>query len=262
MAESVSTQNLIVGAVITAITAVVLAIAGFFAKRRINEQSWRKENILIPMFNEVSGIVEKDGWTLYPEITSSWVKFDHYSRLRIDDKLRDKLDNYVSKLDEYRRIATTTFKTLERYGPRLTTAITGGLAPLKMAYFGTDYDGRETHILVFEWGSDRQSPRASSSIDKLVETYAHVLVSAQDANEVKHGMIEYSQGRTSARDGWHRYFREWDSAIFQALYSSAKSVDLGEDRKAIERLNHVKEEVLGATKELKSLLRERIKKYW
>ena len=255
MAESGTPLNLVTGVIITAI----LATLGFFAKRRINEQSWRKDNILVPMFNEVSVIVEKKGWTLYPEIVSNWGKFDSYSRLRIDDKLRQKLDSYVLKLEEYKRTATTAFKTLERHGQRLATAITGALAPLKVAYFGTDYSGRNTHILVFEWGADKQSPRVSSSVDKLVETYAHVLVSAQDANEAKHGMIDFS---ASARDGWHQYFREWDSAVFQALYSSAKSIDLGEDRKAVERLIRSKEEVLGLATELKSMLQDRTKKYW
>lgn len=254
MAEFESILNIIISAAI----GVVIVIVGFFMRTKVSEHTWRKENILIPMFNEVLSLLERNASSLSLEFSSKWTLFDNYSRTRIDSHLREQLDTYIKSLEEFKRILTVILKALEEHRPRLVAVVMEALEPLKMAYVDTT-SPQNTRVLVFEWNPQEQRPRVSSTVDKFVEKYAHTLLSSWSASELREQLIGYS---LAIKDDWYKFFREWDESIFSSLVDSVQKVELAEARHLLEDLRKARDGILGITSALQKKLQERINRFW
>jgi len=94
---------------------IILAwIGGFlslYLRDRIKDKGWKNENILRPLYNEVSQIMENEGRDLKISHTSTtWDNIDSYSRAKIPQKLQKILNTLSAEIHKWNKLASSGAK--------------------------------------------------------------------------------------------------------------------------------------------------------
>jgi len=240
--------SIIFGAVIS----TFIGILGNYINGRIQDQRWRKENIYRPLYNEVDNIRNMKWLSLLTRIHTKWSELDSYSKLRVDSKLREKLDEYEERIRDYNLAVVRNKLVIERFVHELEKAVKKAFSRYltpngERFYIKRDTENHPYNIEVRRW----------------LELFKEPLLMYNDGKELCEKLIEYSEKRSMGHERTFRKLWAEDPEVFNDLADEISKVKRSFDRDVTyEELRRKWDAISQLASILRQELEKRIKKIW
>ena len=239
--------SIIFGAVIS----TFIGILGYYINGRIQDQRWRKENIYKPLYNEINNLNNMRWVSLLIDLHTRWSELDSYSKLRVDKKLRKKLDEYEESIRDYNLTVVRNKIVIEKFMHELEKAVKKAFS----RYLTPDGEG----IYIKK---DAES-YSYIKVRKWMELFINPLLVSTDGKELCEKLIEYSEKRSMGHEKFFRKLWAEDPEVFNSLANEISNVKQSFDRDiTYEELKRKWNTISQLAFILKQELEKRIRKIW
>lgn len=239
---------LVLGSVISGIVGILTV----YLTSRLREREWKKQNILRPLYNETSQIVETEGKNLSIDYKPKWDVIDSYSRMKIPRKLRELLDAFSLEIYKWDKLASSQ--------ATFTKSALISLADKLKDVFPRVLISREDDkvCLLLE-----REPKHYIELQKWAEMFGPVLLLRKKGYKLYKALVEYSEER---RWDYPKYFKRWYNEfpqIFENLPLAVSSI-VSEIRlnSATAELDNLRKNIFRIASEIRRELKKQINRIW
>jgi len=233
----------------------MIGILTVYLTGRLRDQEWKKQNILRPLYNEASEIVENEGKNLSIGYKPEWDATDNYSRMKISQKLQELLDTPSLEIHKWQELASAQ--------ATLTKSASISLANKLKDIFPQVLISREDDkvCLLLERERDRKH---YIELEKWAEMFGPVLLSRKKGYKLYKALVEYSEERRWS--GWEKHLKRWYNEFPQIfeMFPLAVSSIISEVKlnSATAELDDLRENILRVASKVRMELRKKINKIW
>lgn len=203
----------LISALITGVIGLIGTLAGVYYQRRSETHRQLANQIYQPMYDELVEVSEGDlpFDTSDERFRSYWFELDRYWHSRVDDELRNQIEEYVDLLEianlAFLEIAEEIISNRKLSDVKDTRSTSGSseYVEAKLLFKQSSSGGRKTYTPLVEW----------------FEAYSTALLEATDTTELRRKLEEQaddlSPEHRRAIDSWEdKHLRELGKAIQEA----------------------------------------------